>query len=106
MFRISVCYGQPVDPAAFDEHYNSTHVPLTLKVPGLVRFTTGKPRSLGRTGPPHYLVADLWFETAESFKAALKSAEMHAASADVANFATGGVTLYSQQETLILGHAE
>lgn len=54
MFRISVCYGQPVDPAAFDEHYNSTHIPLTLKVPGLVRFTTGKPRSLGRTGPPHY----------------------------------------------------
>jgi uncharacterized protein (TIGR02118 family) len=106
MFRISVCYGQPVDPAAFDEHYNSTHVPLTLKVPGLVRFTTGKPRSLGRTGPPHHLVADPWFETAESLKAALKSAEMQAASADVANFATGGVTLYSQQETLIVGHAE
>lgn len=106
MFRISVCYGQPVDPAAFDEHHNSTHIPLTLKVPGLVRFTTGKPRSLGRTGPPHYLVADLWFETAESLNAARKSAEMHAASADVANFATGGVTLYSQQETLILGDAE
>ena len=71
-----------------------------------MRFTTGKPRSLGRTGPPHYLVADLWFETAESLKAALKSAEMQAASADVANFATGGVTLYSQQETLILDNAQ
>ena len=51
-------------------------------------------------------IADLWFETAESLRAALKSAEMQAASADVANFATGGVTLYSQQETPILGNAE
>ena len=51
-------------------------------------------------------MADLWFETAESLKAALKSAEMQAASADVANFATGGVTLYSRQETLILGNAQ
>jgi uncharacterized protein (TIGR02118 family) len=46
MFRVSVCCGHPTDPAAFDEYYNSTHTALTLKVPGLAAFTTGKCRSL------------------------------------------------------------
>ncbi|HJT93475.1 MAG TPA: EthD family reductase, partial [Mycobacterium sp.] len=42
MFRVSVCYHQPVDPAAFDAHYTDVHVPIALKVPGLVSLSTGK----------------------------------------------------------------
>lgn len=100
MFRISVCYGTPQDPEAFDTYYAETHTPLTLAVPGLASFTTGKPRSLmpGRDAP-YYMIASLSFDSAETMKAALKSAEMAAASADVANFATGGVTLFSTEET-------
>lgn len=99
MFRISVCYGQPPDPEAFDSYYNDTHTPLTLKIPGLASFTTGKPRSLmpGRQAP-YYMVASLNFDSAEDLKVALKSPEMAAASADVANFASGRVTLYSTEE--------
>ena len=101
MFRVSVCYGLPADPAAFDEYYDSTHTPLALKVPGLASFTTGKCRSLmpGKDAP-YYIVASLLFDTAEDLKTALKSPEMAAASADVANFATGGVTLYSTEEVI------
>jgi len=99
MFRISVCYGQPRDQEAFDAHYSQTHTPLTLKIPGLAGFTTGKPRSLmpGRDAP-YYMIASLIFNSAEEMKIALKSPEMAAASADLANFATGGVTLYSTEE--------
>ncbi|HEX7322995.1 MAG TPA: EthD family reductase [Mycobacterium sp.] len=99
MFRVSVCYGQPTDPAAFDEYYDSTHTPLALKIPGLTGFTTGKCRSLmpGQEAP-YYMVASLVFDSAAALKAALSSPEMAAASADVANFATGGVTLYSTEE--------
>lgn len=99
MFRLSVCYGQPTDPEAFDDYYGQTHVPLTLKIPGLTGFTTGKPRSLkpGQDAP-YYMVATLSFDSAEALKAALKSPEMASAGADVANFATGGVTLYSTEE--------
>ncbi|HJT93367.1 MAG TPA: EthD family reductase, partial [Mycobacterium sp.] len=43
-------------------------------------------------------VASLTFNTAEDMKAALKSPEMAAAGQDVANFATGGVTMYSTEE--------
>jgi uncharacterized protein (TIGR02118 family) len=101
MFHVCVCYGQPADPAAFDEYYANTHAPLALKVPGLLSFTTGKCRPLGRGEAPYYMVAQLGFETAESMNAALTSPEMASASSDVANFATGGATLYSTQETVI-----
>lgn len=99
MFRISVCYSAPPDPEAFDVYYTQTHTPLTSKIPGLAGFTTGKPRSLmpGRDAP-YYMIASLMFDSAEDLKNALKSPEMAAASADVANFATGGVTLYSTEE--------
>jgi uncharacterized protein (TIGR02118 family) len=59
MFRVSVCYGQPTDPAAFDDHYANTHTALALKVPGLVSFTTGKCQPLGRGEPPYYM-APIW----------------------------------------------
>lgn len=103
MHIVSVCYRQPTDPAAFDDYYAGTHAPLALKVPGLVSFITGKCRSLDRSEPPYYMVAKLGFETAESLKAGLTSPEMQAAGADVANFATGGVTMYVQEENVILG---
>ena len=33
MHVLTVCYGHPTDPAAFDAHYTSTHVPLAEKTP-------------------------------------------------------------------------
>jgi uncharacterized protein (TIGR02118 family) len=98
MHTVSICYSQPTDPAAFDDYYVTTHAPLALKVPGLASFTIGKCRSLDRSEPPYYMVAKLGFETADSLTAGLTSPEMRSASADVANFATGGVTIYCQEE--------
>ncbi|RDI68071.1 EthD family reductase [Nocardia pseudobrasiliensis] len=103
MFRIAVCYGQPADPAAFDEYYSATHAPIALKVPGLTKLTAGKCKSLGRAPAPYYMIASLYFDSADALEAALKSPEMDAAGADVANFATGGVTIFTQREEVILG---
>ena len=102
MHRITIQYGAPADPTAFDQHYADVHVPLALKVPGW-RALPPECRSLDRSEPPYYMVAKLGFETAESLKAGLTSPEMQAAGADVANFATGGVTMYVQEENVILG---
>lgn len=100
MFRVSVSYGLPTDPAAFDRYYEANHIPLVRKVPGLVGFTTGKPNSLvpGQEAP-YYMVANLFFASAEEFQSALHSAEMAATNEDVANFASGGVTIFSAEET-------
>ncbi len=64
MVKLVVAYGAPDDPAAFDEHYSTTHAPLAEKIPNLLRFETGKvlgtpegtagrpPRPTSPTSPP------------------------------------------------------
>lgn len=96
MYRLTVCYGQPSDPAAFDSHYTQTHAPLVREVPGLVGFTGGHCAALDRSEPAFYFVAALDFDSKESYRVALRTPEMGKVGADVANFATGGVTMVSQ----------
>jgi uncharacterized protein (TIGR02118 family) len=94
MHVLTVCYGHPADPAAFDAYYASTHRPLTEKIPGLVSFTARHCDSLDTSAPPHFLIAELSFPSREAMDAGLGSPEGHAAAADVANFATGGATMF------------
>jgi uncharacterized protein (TIGR02118 family) len=94
MHALTVCYGHPADPAAFDAHYTSTHVPLTEKLPGLESFTYRHCASLHGSPPPHYLLAQLSFASADALGAAMASPEGQAAGADVPNFATGGATMF------------
>ncbi|MFF0452846.1 EthD family reductase [Nocardia africana] len=91
---IAVCYGTPTDPAAFDEHYCTVHIPLTLELPGLQEFTWAKCASLDGSAPAYYAVAHLAFATEEALQQALASLEMKKAARDVRNFATGPVTMY------------
>ena len=91
--RLVVSYGQPQDPAAFDTYYRETHTPLALKQPGLLRLTVGHARPLLPDGESPYLVAELDFESEQAMGESLASPEGRAAGADLANFATGGVTL-------------
>jgi uncharacterized protein (TIGR02118 family) len=90
--RLLVQYGQPADPAAFDEHYRDVHIPLARKIPGVVGFTVGHPNPVG-DGPAPYLLAELDFESEADFGASMQSAEGQAAASDVSNFATGGASM-------------
>jgi uncharacterized protein (TIGR02118 family) len=94
MVKLVVCYGPPDDPAAFDGHYNSTHAPLAQKIPSLRRFEAGKVLGTPDGSPaPYYLLAELWFDDAETLGAAMSSPEGQAAANDVPSFATGGATM-------------
>jgi uncharacterized protein (TIGR02118 family) len=93
--RLIVQYGQPTDPAAFDKHYRDVHVGLAQAIPGVVRFDIGHPQPLDPSGPAPYLIAQLDFESAEALGAGMGSEAGRAAGADVANFASGGVTMAS-----------
>lgn len=94
MIRLTVLYGHPSDPGAFLDYYESTHVPLAERIPELTNMTWGKCLATP-TGedPPYFLTAELTWDSAESMATAMASSEGQAASADVANFATGGVTM-------------
>lgn len=93
MHRITVEYGSPADPDAFEKHYTEVHVPLASKLPGLRRFALSHPRALGTAAP--YLVAELWFDDGEALRAALKSPEMAATAADAQTFDVASTTMFS-----------
>jgi uncharacterized protein (TIGR02118 family) len=94
MIQLTVLYGHPQDPAAFDRHYHDVHTPLAKQIPGLEGFLSTKPTSLAPQEPsPYYLLAQLYFEHMGALQAALQSPEGQAAAGDLANFATGGATL-------------
>lgn len=96
--RLSICYGTPDDPAAFAHHYTSVHIPLADAVPGLIEFTWGTVDSLDGSTPPYHAVANMYFDDADSLAVAVGSPEMRAAGRDLRNFATGGVTMFTQEE--------
>lgn len=94
MIKLTVLYGQPEDPAAFDDYYKNTHTPLAEKIPNMERFEVAKAVATPDGSQPEYhLVAELWFADMETFEASLGSDEGQAAAGDVPNFATGGATM-------------
>ncbi len=46
MIQLTVLYGHPQDPTAFDRHYREAHASLAKKIPGLKGFTSTKPTFL------------------------------------------------------------
>lgn len=103
MVRLLVLYGQPKNPAAFDQYYQQVHIPLARRMKGLKKWTVGKVTGTADGKPsPYYYLADLYMESREAFEALLASPEGQAAVADVPNYATGGATfLYTEIEELI-----
>ena len=94
MIQMTVLYGHPQDPAAFDRHYQGTHAALVQKIPGLKGFAITRPASLNpQEASPYYLIANLYFESMAAFQAALQSPERQVAADDLQNFASGGATL-------------
>ena len=60
MVKLTVLYGQPKDPAAFERYYLDTHTPIALKVKGLRRFEIAKVVGTADGSPsPYYRIADL-----------------------------------------------
>ncbi|RTL69753.1 MAG: EthD family reductase [Pseudonocardiaceae bacterium] len=103
MHRLTILYGHPDDPAAFDEHFWSVHVPLAQRIEGFTGWTVGlvEPADPADPAPYHQAVA-LYAPTRDDIDAALATPEGKAAVDDVANFATGGVTMfYDEQRVLI-----
>ncbi len=93
--KLVALYKQPSEPAAFDQAYFNTHLPLIKKVPGLQRTViTRFNRAL--MGDAYYLMAEMYFT---DIKAAMKSPEMAAAGANLDSFAQGLYSLLFADET-------
>ncbi len=92
MQKVTVLYGQPSDPDAFEKYYRDHHMPLVAKMKGIAKVETTK--MLGGpdgSSPEYYRMAELYFSDASHMQATMGSPEGQATAADLANFATGGV---------------
>lgn len=86
-------FGQPSDPTAFEDYYATTHLPMALRMPVVQRVESCKALGNASGGMPiFHRMAILRFASRADMESSLTSAEGLAAFADVANFATGGVT--------------
>ncbi|MDQ7843064.1 MAG: EthD family reductase [Armatimonadota bacterium] len=97
MVKLVALYRRPSDPAAFDRHYEQTHLPLVRKMPGLRRLEGWRITGAPGGDAPYYLVAEMFFDDAEAMRAALRSPEGRAAGEDLQRFAGGLVTLVYAQ---------
>ena len=73
MIKYVALYRMPEDAEQFDQHDFSTHVPIVDETPGLVRTEIAKVTRMMVGEPAYYLLAELYFDSVESMKAAFKT---------------------------------
>jgi uncharacterized protein (TIGR02118 family) len=95
MVKAVVLYGPPEDADAFERYYAETHTALAKAIPGLERFEAAQGIATPDGGAvPYQRIAELTFEDMNALQAGLGSDQGQAAVNDIANFATGGVTIF------------
>jgi uncharacterized protein (TIGR02118 family) len=88
MMKLTALYTPPSDPAAFDEHYTSVHIPMVDTLPGLVRQETAVVAGTPDGSPAAYhRQADLYFEDSAALNAAFASDAGRATARDAAQLA-------------------
>ncbi len=94
MIKLITLYRTPPDPAAFDRHYQSIHLPLVRKYPGLRKLEitriTGAPLGDVR----FFLMAEMYFDDKDAMDAALASRDGRAVARDLMAFAPDLATVF------------
>lgn len=91
--KLTLIYGHPQDPEAFEKYYKNEHARIAEKMTGISRIELTKFESDAVGGKPaHYRMAEFYFPTEEAMEKALATPEAAAALKDLENFASGGVT--------------
>lgn len=94
MLKTTLLYGHPTDPEAFEKYYAETHLPIAAKMKGVEKLELTKFISAPDGGKAaYYRMAELYFLSTDQMQETMASPEGQATSADLANFATGGVTM-------------
>jgi uncharacterized protein (TIGR02118 family) len=99
MAQMIVLYKSPKDPATFDQHYATTHVPLAKKIPGLRKYEVSQGPIMTPFGPsPLRLVATLHFDDMQAMQTAFASPEGRAAGEDAQSLADLEILLFDDHE--------
>jgi uncharacterized protein (TIGR02118 family) len=92
--KITVLYGAPKDPAAFEKYYLEKHMPLVYALKEIKRteLAVGLPGPDGKP-PAFYRITELWFDSPEHLHQVAAMPEWKKIVEDVPNFASGGATV-------------
>ena len=95
MVKLVVLYGQPKSPAEFEKYYADVHLPIAAQMKGVRRIelakVTGAP---GGGTAAFYRIAELYYDDADHMQSVMATPEAQKTVADLANCATGGVTVF------------
>jgi uncharacterized protein (TIGR02118 family) len=101
--HIVVLYNPPKDPAAFEKYYAATHVPLVHKHAKEIGFTEAKlvkfSSAVDGSPSPIYRKAELVFASMAALRKGVATNGFKQVGADLANFASGGVSALIGEET-------
>jgi uncharacterized protein (TIGR02118 family) len=91
--KVTVLYGHPKSPEDFEKYYFGTHMPMVIATKGARKAETSKcpPAADGSPGP-FYRMFEIWFDSQADMIATTATPEWKKLVADLANFATGGIT--------------
>lgn len=93
MHKLIALYKTPSDTAHFRHHLETVHLPLVAKFPGLRAMRHGYDISPDHEGI--FAVVECAFDSKADMEKALASPEGVAAAADVPNYASAGVTIFT-----------
>jgi uncharacterized protein (TIGR02118 family) len=93
MVKVTVLYGKPIDPEAFERYYAETHMPIVRRA-GLGRTEASK--VVGTTDgsePQFYRIFECWMDDMEQLQKTMGSPAVTEMREDLKKFATGGVSI-------------
>ncbi|MBU8906447.1 EthD family reductase [Desertibacillus haloalkaliphilus] len=98
MVKLIALYKQPEDQKAFDEHYFNTHAPITAKIPGLRKMEVTKIVGSPTGKSDYHLLCEMYYDSHEALKEAMKTEEAKASGKDLMGFAGELVTMMIGEE--------
>ncbi|MBW5424110.1 EthD family reductase [Streptomyces sp. BG9H] len=93
MHRLVVLYPEPADPDHFRDYYVTNHLPLVANWTGPLAWRYSFDVAAPEGEAPYFAVFEADFADAAAMAAAQASPHGEQLSADVANYATGGVVI-------------
>jgi uncharacterized protein (TIGR02118 family) len=91
--KLVALYPHPTDPDHFRDYYLTNHLPLVARMPGLLAWRHSFDVAATQGEAPYFAIFEAEFADAAAMKASRSSPQGQQVTADVANYATGGVVV-------------
>ena len=93
MVKLVALYKKPANIDAFEQHYAQVHIALVERIPGIRKTEWTRFLASPQGEAPYYMMYEMYFDSMETYQAAMKSKENKIAGQDLLSFAQDSVTL-------------